>query len=204
MSTGSVQFVTVPWGAYTGNAQWVDSSQPATTGNDQWVQWVQPNANNLFSAIAHDTKLPATGKKAKQITVTPADVRVHVVNGTLQSGLGANTVTSLAAKGFKVVGAAGNAATPNFTKSVIQYATPIQQPAAQELARFIGGATVVQDKHIKNEAVLRLVLGSNFTSVQQAASSGSGIENLAGTFGGIKGNVNICKDSSAFAGPDGE
>ncbi|HEY2506551.1 MAG TPA: LCP family protein [Streptosporangiaceae bacterium] len=204
VSTGAVQFVTVPWGAYTGNAQWADSTQPATTGNDQWVQWVQPNANNLFSAIAHDTKLPATGKKAKQITVTPADVRVHVVNGTLQNGLGANTATSLTAKGFKVVGQPGNAATPNFTKSVIQYATPIQQPAAQELAKFIGGATVVQDKHIKNEAVLRLVLGSNFTSVQQTASSGSSIQNLAGTFGGIKGNVNICKDSSAFAGPDGE
>jgi LCP family protein required for cell wall assembly len=204
VSTGAVQFVTVPWGAYTGNAQWVSSSQPATTGNDQWVQWVQPNANNLFSSIAHDTKLPATGKKAKKITVTPADVRVRVFNGTTQAGLGADTVTGLAAKGFKVVGQAGNAASQDFTKSVIQYATPIQQPEAEELAAFIGGATVVQDSHIKDEAILRLVLGSNFTSVQQTASSGSTIQNLAGTYGGIKGNVNICKDSNAFAGPDGD
>jgi len=29
------------------------------------------------------------------------------------------------------------------------------------------------------------------------------IPSLAGTYGGITGNVNICKDSNAFSGPEG-
>ena len=45
ISTSSIQFVTVPWTGYQ--------------ANQNWVQWVQPNADHLFSAIAHDTKLPS-------------------------------------------------------------------------------------------------------------------------------------------------
>ncbi len=86
ISTESVQFVTVPWGTYAGNAQWIDSSQSPSTGNSAWIQWSQPQANNLFSAIAHDTKLPKAGKKSKVKTVSPASVDVKVLNGTSYPG----------------------------------------------------------------------------------------------------------------------
>ncbi len=71
-----VQFITAPWTTYTGNAQWIHSVQPTSQGNPNWVQWIQPAANKLFTAIAHDTKLPKTrrkdrGKKAKIATVSP-------------------------------------------------------------------------------------------------------------------------------------
>ena len=51
-------------------------------------------------------------------------------------------------------------------------------------------------------ATLHLIIGSTFTTLK-AASGNSGISNLAKTYGGITGNTNICSDSSAFAGPDG-
>ena len=69
--TRSVQFVTAPWTTYTGNAQWISASQSPASGNPNWVQWAQPQANDLFSAIAHDVKLPRTArlpKAAKQKT----------------------------------------------------------------------------------------------------------------------------------------
>ena len=55
---------------------------------------------------------------------------------------------------------------------------------------------------------MQLILGSTFTGLKSpssssSAGSGSGVSNLASTYGGITGNVNICNDSSAFAGPDG-
>ncbi len=108
----SVQLVTVPWTTYAGNAQWINSAEIPNSGNVNWIQWVQPQANELFSAIAHDSKLPkATSSSAPAQSAGPA---------------------------------AGS-----------------------------------------------------------SASSSSGTSNLASTYGGITGNVNICHDSSAFAGPDG-
>jgi LCP family protein required for cell wall assembly len=46
ISSGSVQFIEVPWELYPENTN--------------WVQWQQPQARALFSSIAHDTKWPAT------------------------------------------------------------------------------------------------------------------------------------------------
>ncbi len=42
---------------------------------------------------------------------------------------------------------------------------------------------------------LNLVLGSNFKSLKPPS-------NLTQAYGGISGSTNICKDASAFAGPD--
>src|SRR5271165_3575798 len=100
ISTKKVQFITVPWTTYTGNAQWIHSVQPPSQGNPNWIQWIQPAANKLFTAIAHDTKLPKSPKhsvkKSKIVAVSPADVKVHVLNGTTTAGLAATTATGLA------------------------------------------------------------------------------------------------------------
>ncbi|HEY2312733.1 MAG TPA: LCP family protein [Streptosporangiaceae bacterium] len=199
IKAGSVQFVTVPWTTYSGNAQWIDSSQSPATGNSNWVQWVQPQANSLFSAISHDTKLPkATKVKIKIKTVSPAAVKVRVLNGTITHGLGATTAANLSARGFHVIGQAGDTPTQNYTSTVIQYAGAAELPAAETLAKLFSKVTLQPDSHLKN-ATLHLILGSNFTSLS-AASANSGISSLATTYGGITGNVNICSDSSAFSG----
>jgi LCP family protein required for cell wall assembly len=203
ISNKSIQFVTAPWNTYTGNAQWVASSQTPTSGNADWVQWQQPQANNLFSAIAHDTSLPKSSKsKAKTVTVQPAAVDVKVLNGTGTYGLAATTATSLSGRGFHVTGTPGDASTSDYTNSVIEYATPLQLPAAETLAKAIGNnPRLVQDGHLKN-GTLHLIIGSNFTALA-AATGNTGIEGLATTYGGITADTNICSDSSAFAGPDG-
>jgi len=124
ISTQSVQFVTAPWTTYTGNAQWISSSQSPATGNSNWVQWVQPQANELFSAIAHDVKLP-TGSKQKEI------------------------------------------------KSVNRGASPSPSPSPSATASG---------------------------SASGSPSPSAAISNLAGTYGGITANVNICNNASAFSG----
>ena len=199
ISTKSVQFVTVPWTTYIGTAQWVDSAETPSTGNANWIQWVQPQANDLFSAISHDTKLPKV-TKTKVKPVKPASVAVKVLNGTNTFDLGTTTAANLTSRGFHVVGAAGDAA-PDYYDTVIDYGTAAQLPAAQTLAALFSDVKLKQDPSLKN-ATLHLILGSTFTGLK-AAKGNSGISNLAKTYGGITGSTNICSDSAAFAGPDG-
>jgi len=205
ISASAVQFVTVPWTTYTGDAQWIDSSQSQGTGNADWVQWQQPEANDMFSAIAHDTKIPKSGK-TKTKTVSPASVDVKVLNGTSTSGLGARTAASLTGRGFQVVGSAGNAPTDTYTSTVIEYRDAADLPAADTLAGLIGKVTLKHDPRLRSSA-LHLILGSTFTGLkpvgQSGSNSSSAISSLAKKYNGITASTNICNDKSAFAGPDG-
>jgi LCP family protein required for cell wall assembly len=202
ISTKSVQFITVPWNTYTGNAEWLSSSQSPATGNSNWVQWLQPQANTVFAAISHDTKLPKASKE-KIKTVSPATVKVKVLNGTTTGGLGSTTAANLTARGFDVIGQATDAASQTYTSTVIEYAGTADLPAAETLAGLFSDVTLKPDSHLQT-ATLRLILGSTFTSLKPAPSSGASeaatISSLAGTYGGITANVNICNDASAFSG----
>lgn len=203
----SVQFVTVPWTAYTGDAQWINSSETPTSGNVNWVQWQQPEANELFTAIAHDTKLPtSTASPSAPATpaVSPAEVAVQVLNGTNTHGLATSTAASLRQRGFDVVGAPTDAAAATYTDSVIEYKGAAQLPAAQALALLFANVTLKPDPSLPG-STLDLILGSTFTALKPAASSsgGSAISSVAATYGGITGSVNICNDQSAFSGPNG-
>ncbi len=200
ISTGSIQFVTVPWTAYVNNAN--------------WVQWLQPNAGTLFSAIAHDTTLPKSAKAAKSkkgekaaetVTYTPSQVEVTVYNGSTTSNLATTTSAALTTRGFDVVGQPSDAASDTYVKSVIKYASAADLPKAQLLAAVVGPAADVRLKlDPQLGSSLSLILGSSFSTLQAAATSQSSIANLASTNGGITGNVNICSDQNAFAGPDGD
>lgn len=206
ISTDSVQFVTVPWTIYSGNAQWIDSAETPTSGEPDWVQWVQPQANSLFSAISHDTKLPKSAK-TKVKTVSPADVAVQVLNGTPTAGLASATSTSLTSRGFHVVGSPGDAPSDTYTNTVIEYRSATELPAAHTLEDLFSHVTLQQDPGLTGSA-LSLILGSTFTTLAApsdgaATSDNAAISNLAGTYGGIRGSTNICADSNAFAGPDG-
>ena len=199
----SLQFVTVPWTAYTGDAQWINSSETPTSGNDNWVQWQQPQANELFTAIAHDTKLPTASRTPAAPAVSPADVAVQVLNGTTTHGLATSTAASLHQRGFDVVGAPTDAAADTYTNSVIEYKSAAQLPAAQTLAQLVGNVTLKVDPSLP-DSTLDLILGSTFSTLKPAASSSSsGISDVASTYGGITGSVNICNDQSAFSGPNG-
>jgi LCP family protein required for cell wall assembly len=205
----AVQFVTVPWTTYTGNAQWINSSQSPNSGNQNWVQWVQPQANDLFSAIAHDTSLPKAAKSpaAPSVeTVSPSNVRVQVLNGSHTYGLATSTSASLSQRGFTVVGPPSDASTSTYTGSVIVYSGAAELAEANTLAQVIPNVTLQQDPNLTG-TTLQLILGSTFTSLQSAgnsstsSSSGSSdLSSIATTYGGITGSTNICNDSSAFSG----
>jgi hypothetical protein len=132
--------------------------------------------------------------------VTPADVDVKVLNGTGIYGKASTTATSLTDRGFHVTGTPADAPNSDYANSVIEYATALQLPAAETLAKAIGNnPKLVQDSHLKS-GTLHLIIGSNFTTLA-AATGNNGIEGLATTYGGITANTNICSDSAAFAGP---
>ena len=211
LPSSSVHFIEVPTVPYPGNPT-------------AWVQLAQPQAGSLFAAIAHDTKLPSTGKAPRHrkasppvlASVSPADVRVTVLNGTTESGLATSTSHSLASLGYTVVGQPADASSSDYTDSVIKYPSAASLPAARTLAGLVSKARMEQDSTVPAGTVV-LILGSTFTGLTTHVSSPSaganptaspstsvGTENLASQFGGINGNVAICSDSSVFAGPDGE
>ena len=115
LSSSSVQFITAPNVPY-----------PA---NDNDVVFEQPQADELFSAIQHDTTLPKATKPkpAKKSTTTPtldaapSNVNVHVLNGSGIQGAAAQAGSDLSSRDFNVVGT-GDANNFDYTTNVIEYA----------------------------------------------------------------------------------
>jgi hypothetical protein len=217
ISTESVQFVTSPYTTY----------EP----NPNWVQWEEPQAEDLFAAVAHDNTLPKSASKAKKgkahkksnggkkaagqptstpqpsstPSVQPSQVQVAVYNGTTASNLATTTSAALTARGFDVIGQPLDAASDTYTDSVIEYASAAELPEAQYLEQQVGPAGDVQlqlDPQV-SAGTMNLIVGSTFSALQPVPSSSS-LENIASTYGGISGNVNICSDKAAFEGPDGQ
>jgi LCP family protein required for cell wall assembly len=170
------------------------------------VEFVQPADQQLFSAIAHDTKLPTkakAGPSSKPVveTLAPAEVKVEVMNGTSVPNLATDTATALTARGFQVVGPPGDV-TPDSPDSVIEYASSADLPAATTLAAQVPGAKLHKDPGV-TAGTVELILGSSFTALaanpSAAPSAGPSVGSLAKNFHGITGNANCRTDASAFA-----
>jgi len=197
LSSQSVQFVQVPSAPYV--------------FNNNWVQWT-PRASKLFAAIAHDRALPkapaprrnASGPGPALITEPPSSVDVEVLNGAGVVGAAANAAASLASRGFHVVGTT-DAASFGYTGSVVEYSSHADLRAARTLRAQVSGATLAKDPSLTAGA-LELIVGSSFHGLVQPSKhkpSSASVSNLTGTYGGITGSANVCRDSSAFTGPDG-
>jgi hypothetical protein len=197
LASKAVQFIEVPTETYA--------------ANQNWVQWT-PESAQLFSAIAHDTKLPAKPKakagattaNAKAVVarkLTPASIKVEVENGSGINLAGSNGATALAGRGFDVIGHqdADNFA---YTASVIEYHSRADLAAAQVVKRQFSDVEILQKADVPAGTV-RAILGSSFTSLATAVPAAS-TANLTQTFGGITGSTRICKDNTAFEGPNGE
>jgi LCP family protein required for cell wall assembly len=208
LSAGTVHFIEAPTAPYPGDPT-------------AWVEFAQPQAKRLFSAIAHDTRLPRTkhrstlkrGSPPVLASVTPADVRVRVLNGTTTPGLATSTSDRLTSLGYTVVSPPTDAANSGYVKSVIEYPSAATLPAARTLARLVSNFRLVLDPS-GPAGTVELILGSTFTGLKLGASTATpspaathgpaNTENLSKQFGGISGNVGICNDSSVFQGPDGQ
>jgi LCP family protein required for cell wall assembly len=195
------------------NVQFVEVPTQTYEPNPAWVQWTS-QASQLFSQVAHDTTIPKAAAKKKSVatsaTVSPAQVNVEVLNGSGLQGVAAEGSADLTSRGFNVVGS-HNAPNFNYTKSVVEYASAADLPAATTLQHEFSDAEILQDPTL-TPGTVDVILGSEFTSLATAPTAGAGTASAAGsgstagltqTFGGITGNTSICSDGSAFSGPDG-
>jgi LCP family protein required for cell wall assembly len=197
LSAKSVQFVQVP-------------SVPATV-NPNWVSW-SPQAPALFAAIAHDRKLPKSGKATVPKTTpvleaSPSQVNVKVLNGSGMAGMASTAGASLTSRGFNVAGT-GDASNFGYMKSVIKYASPADKPAVKTLRHQLSNVTVEQDSSL-TPGTLELIIGAEYQGLRISPTPSTSpkpkkpvVGNLARNFNGITGDASCSSDGAAFAGPN--
>jgi LCP family protein required for cell wall assembly len=187
LSASNVQFITAPW-------------SPWPYDPTAELEFAQPQAGKLFSAIAHDSKLPKVikGKAGSgQLLTSPANVKVMVLNGSGVALRASRVASALAGRGFDVVGK-GNAAS-TYTKSVIEYSSAADRPAANTLAEQFPSVTVKLVPDL-TPGTIQVFLGSTFTALAPPHRKPTQpVGTLSTTYGGITANVS-CRNS-AFYGP---
>jgi LCP family protein required for cell wall assembly len=129
--------------------------------------WDQTRSAALFSAIRKDTPIvsPATSSTTTPVvTVAPGQVTVKVLNGTTTAGLGRKAATDLAALGFGLAGAAGNAPAPVGTATVITY-DPRYDQSAKTVAAAIPGSTLKAQAGLGR--TIQVAVGTSYTGARK-------------------------------------
>jgi LCP family protein required for cell wall assembly len=197
ISASDVQFITAPWAVYP-----YDPDE---------VEFSQPQADALFSAIAHDSKLPKitsskSGKKKSKksapagsggqvLTINPSNVQVEILNGSDGVNEASTVDTALTSRGFDVVGT-GYAETDNYTRTVIQYSGKADRAAANTVKEQFSDATLQLDPEV-TAGTIQVILGSSFTQLATPQSSAQAISGLSTDYGGITANVR-CRNSAFY------
>ena len=201
----AIQFVEIPTTTYPGNPNWVemDPTQDPT----------------LFSAVAHDVKLPKVHKgkkgkagsragkgKAKRTNpsstgpklLSTSKVSVEVLNGSGVQNIASVTGTALTQRGFHVLGWS-SAATFSYIGSIVEYGSTADLAAARTVAAQLGKNVTLQLTPSITAGTVTLILGSDFKTLapQQSAPPG----NLAKQYSGYTGGTNVCRGyGTAFTG----
>ncbi|WP_371780636.1 LCP family protein [Streptosporangium subroseum] len=142
VSTDDVSFATVPL---------ADVDYKTPTGESA-VLWDKAGAKELFRRIAADetltkpavptptpTPTPAASPSTTPLTVPPARIAVRVLNGTMITGLGAQTRADLQRVGFLVPETPGNTPVKDFKETVVRYG-PGREDSARTVAAALPGA----------------------------------------------------------------
>jgi len=153
------------------NVQFITAPNQAWPPDHNRVQFAQPQANEVFSAIAHDVTVPkvkvtpsATPSSGAQVlTTSPSNVKVKILNGSGKQGIASQAATGLTSRGFDVTGT-GNAASFAYTNSVIEYASTADKAAVNTLGQELTNVTELQDSTLPPGTV-ELILGSDFTGL---------------------------------------
>lgn len=156
LAAGNVTFTTMPTQGST------------TSGSGQDVLQVSTTQVRAFFRTVMGQSSSANGSTPKAAAVPRGRVAVQVQNGAGVAGLATRTRTALSGLGFTVTGA-GNADRSDYSSTEIHYSSA-QAGAARTLAAVVPNAKLVADG---SGSTLRLVLGSDFTSVSSAAASTS-------------------------------
>jgi LCP family protein required for cell wall assembly len=188
----NIQFVTAPWVTYPYDA------------NE--VEFEQPQANALFYALAHDSKLPKIKKKAatprpsvttagQPLSINPAEVKVEILNGSNGTNETATADTDLTSRGFDVVGT-GYAPAITYTRSVIEYGSAADLPAADTLKQQIPDVKVQLVPGL-TAGTVQLILGSTFTALTPPRQTAQSISGLSTNYGGITATVK-CRNNAFY------
>jgi LCP family protein required for cell wall assembly len=205
ITSSQVQFITAP-----------NVPDPADDNN---VVFEQPQANELFNAIQHDTVMPSpksnskskkkSSKKSPAPTldaVSPSKVNVEVLNGSGINGIASQVGSDLTNEGFNVVGT-GDGPNFNYTTNVIEYAGSSDMPAVDTLKSVVPNVQVDQDPSL-TPGTVELIVGSDFSSLNPVPSPSAStaptpsVTALGAADGAITANTSVCRDQSAFVGPD--
>jgi LytR cell envelope-related transcriptional attenuator/LytR_cpsA_psr family len=154
------------------NVQFITAPNQAWPPNPARVQFAQPQADEVFSAIAHDVTVPrvkvtpsaaASSSGAQVLTTSPSNVKVEILNGSGVAGIAGQAAVGLTSRGFDVTGT-GNAASFAYTNSVIEYASTADMGAVNTLNQQLTNVTDLQDSTL-TPGTVELILGSDFTSL---------------------------------------
>jgi LCP family protein required for cell wall assembly len=150
LKPGNVTFTTVPW---------------TPNGDNATVSVNTEKAKPIWDAMKNDTPWPPKGGSGEDtvlLKTAPENIRVNVLNGTPTPGLAKKVAKQLRKQGF-IVEEVGNAKTTDYTTTTVEY-DPAYDQSAKTLA-YAAGATVLDTKK-KLESVLNLIVGTDFTAVQ--------------------------------------
>ena len=131
--------------------------------------WDKTRSAQLFAAINKDTPIvapapSASASAAPVVTVAPGLVTLKVLNGTSTAGLGHKAATDLAALGFGISGAAGNAASNVGSATVITY-DPRYDQSAKTVAAAIPGSTLAAQKGLGK--TIQVTVGSSYAGAKK-------------------------------------
>jgi LCP family protein required for cell wall assembly len=163
ISADDVTFTTVP----------LSNTNYTTPAGESAVLWNASAAAALFNELKTDqapaTRAPAAHGRTKPAAhgLSRSKVSLDIYNGTLISGLSADTGTQMAALGFRVHRSGLDWTSQDLTQTVIQYPAG-QKTAAQLVGKVIPGSTLQQ---VNGLPTVRILLGQNNHAVQSAAPS---------------------------------
>ncbi|WP_438947912.1 LCP family protein [Streptomyces durbertensis] len=128
------------------------------------VVWQYPQAEELFTSLAEDREVDKKKLEAaaeESAALTPAQVRVSVLNGTATPGRAAEVAAQLRAAGFQVV-TTGNAPSPS-ERTTVEYPQGLRAHASVLSGRVPGAATAAGGTL---PGVLTLTVGDDYRGVR--------------------------------------
>jgi LCP family protein required for cell wall assembly len=171
------------------------SASPASAASADAT--ARPDTSASPAASASPGASPSPGSTVGP-AISPADVKVEVLEGAGGTDRASQAATALTSRGFDVLGT-GYAATTTHVKTVVEYSRAADLPAANLLMQQF---SAVKAKRVPGlqAGTVQVVLGSTFTALAPPVpTSQSSLNSLSTSYGGINAGVS-CRNG-AFYGP---
>jgi len=131
----------------------------------------QPDAQSSISTFLNPAPPTAAAAPASPATLTPASIRVRVLNGTGVAGRAASGAATLGQLGFQVTGT-GNADSARYITSVIRFGPGADAQAQYLQPLIIGAAQTLADPSLAPGEVA-LIIGGSYSGVRNPPAPGA-------------------------------